>query len=123
MKSLLMMCVLFSGACGHAGNKPKRNKNIPAAAQWYGGADGGVWMVVDSSKVLFSYEIAIYNEDTGGLLKKGIYRFSAACQEERIPVIKIKAMIDGYDGHRIFLDKIKAGRACVLEPVVDKDCE
>ncbi len=110
-----IIVVMFVTMCNVATKPPERKSNIPSEAQWYGGKDGGVWIVVSSSHRPNSFNVVVYNENNGNVIVKGLYRASAECSNGNLTVEEVRKYINAFDGEKILLQKIKQDRYCTLE--------
>jgi hypothetical protein len=70
IRALFLLGVAFLYAC--SSYQHERPKSVPSAAQWLGGADGGVWIkCLQQNASLLKCEI--FDGDTGRILQSGTY--------------------------------------------------
>ncbi|WP_100759710.1 hypothetical protein [Leptospira wolffii] len=94
--------------------EPTRLDAIPADAIWYGGSDGGCWITVGNAKLMNQYKITVYDENSGEIWEKGVFKFNRKCSMSKMNKVDILSLISGFDGHRILL-KHKREKDCYLE--------
>jgi hypothetical protein len=70
---LLFMAALWLG-CGMSATQPTRPKNVPPAAIWAGGPDGGNWFWCDFVLDRSWNKCSVYADVTGALLEKGQFQ-------------------------------------------------
>lgn len=68
-KILFIACYLILSACDkEAQVEPEKHPNIPNAAFWQGGPDGGAWYNCKHNKKEFEYKCSIYSDITGEII-------------------------------------------------------
>jgi hypothetical protein len=114
MQHILFLILLFLlVSCESKVKVPSKVAGIPEQAIWFGGLDGGQWILYekyDSSQ--FRYKCNIYNDYTGDLTATGDFilrkyewnnnlkEFSYSLLGKELDSLKFS----GYDGVSIFLD-------------------
>lgn len=114
--SLFFSIFLFT-MCKQDIKPPKRVKNIPNEARWYGGADGGCWIKIDSTKAVNEYRVTVYFEGDGSIWSNGLYNLCEKCESKNLTIEEIKNLIDGFDGESIILNVIHNKKYCSLNKV------
>jgi len=97
-------------------NAPERLSNIPADAKWAGGHDGGNWFQVLKASENNSFEIKIYNDNTGEVEASSSFVLNPDCVLLKIDSMTLIRSISGFDGSRILLTIPEEGRKCFLTP-------
>lgn len=114
----LALLVQLSACSQQAAVAPARPSNVPREATWAGGVDGGNWFLCRPLKRAWNFSCAIYNDDNGSLVHKGIYVLRSVYWNDakKVPVIQsIKSRtlaFDDYDG-----DDINLMNSLLLVPV------
>lgn len=107
--------MLFITMCNVATKPPKRKSNVPNEAQWYGGKDGGAWILINSTDFSNQYEVVVYFDSDGSIWSNGLYKVCRYCQEDSMKVEEIRNNISTFDGESVILKTIKKGKYCTLE--------
>lgn len=113
---VLITLVLFV-MCNSKTKAPERHANVPMEAIWYGGSDGGNWIIVDESTTNNHFKLRIYNDFTGELNRDEIFILNKACSELKFDADSICKYINAYDGERLILSVIREGKHCYLTPL------
>lgn len=73
MKALLLICSFFlwAGCNDKSVVPPSKPANVPAAAVWVGGPDGGVYVDLEPMKEERYYFASIYTDKTGVIWYRG----------------------------------------------------
>jgi hypothetical protein len=110
------ICMFFLSACKLGNFPPERKDNIPEESRWYGGSDGGVWILISSANFPNQYKVVVYFEN-GSIWSNGLYQVCKYCQTDSMNIEEIKNNIEAFDGEAIILRTIKQGKYCTLLPV------
>jgi hypothetical protein len=97
--SFFACMLLFLSGCNGTDKTSKVNKpvNVPNAAFWVGGADGGVF--VDMEKENLDFSGSIFAEVTGAVLYQGKFTYTGKTEFE----YKKPSSYSGWDGQTLYL--------------------
>lgn len=120
MKIVYLLLVVFISflftMCRTSTKSSPKPSSIPPEAVWYGGQDGGHWMVVKKGNDKNAFYISIYNDFTGEIEKETLFSLSKSCCDLGFNIDSIYKHINAYDGERVLLSIIKEGKSCYLKP-------
>lgn len=100
MKQIITcIIILFLFACEPTTDfKPQhRPEQVPTAALWVGGADGGVY--VDISRDAGNYSGTVYTDSTGDIWYSGNFSYSGKTEFD----VNAAASYTGWDGELLYL--------------------
>jgi|RhiMethySRZTD1v2_1073278.scaffolds.fasta_scaffold04614_6 hypothetical protein len=102
LKLLAILALISSTFCTNKRASPPRPAQVPLAAIWSGGAEGGAWYDCTVDRKDGINVCAVYSESDGKLSFKASYRLknvnrAASAEELKDPVI------DVLNGHCIYL--------------------
>lgn len=83
---------------------PERILGIPETAQWHGGADGGVWINIDTTSVVNQFRVQCYFEN-GELWEKGVFVLDSLDKIQVFSIQELHGKISTYDGCRILFTR------------------
>lgn len=75
----------------------QRPEQVPTAALWVGGADGGVY--VDISRDAGNYSGTVYTDSTGDIWYSGSFTYSGTAEFD----VKAAESYTGWDGEMLYL--------------------
>lgn len=93
---ILYVLVLLIIAC-NAQQPPQRLSNIQKAAKWYGGRDGGCWILVQRTDTINLFIITAYFDNSGEIWEKGSYTIEPKVNHV-IVADSLMNYIEGFDG-------------------------
>jgi hypothetical protein len=115
---LIIVAIAYFVFFDHKKNyAPKRLSTIPKSATWFGGPDGGSWILLKKIMPGKVFEINIYNEDTGLQESNTDFKLSPNCNLEELDSVTILKNIEAYDGKDIILKINADGKHCFLTPL------
>ena len=89
----------------------ERPKNLSENAEWIGGVDGGVWVILNQSSGPGDLSFAVYDEK-GRLWVNNYFRSKCNFKKEK----KLAEQIEAFDGVNFLLkEKDANGRNCYLK--------
>lgn len=91
--------------------------NVPDAAVWIGGCDGGVWIELVEVKH-DTVRLRIYRDSNGELVLDSNFH-SSTCQNTQVTKMNWNKIITSYDGESLNINGTNAagGIGCQLEPI------
>jgi hypothetical protein len=98
---LITALAVFAVGCSEPAS-PARPSNVPATAQWYGGADGGAWIDVSPAGSDSLFDLTIYTAHTGEVWTYCELSTFSRC---RLTENDIRESITAFDGSRILFDE------------------
>jgi hypothetical protein len=114
MKQIIVFIIsLCFISCNSEVKPPVKVSGIPEDAVWFGGVDGGQWILCEKiDTTMFRYRCKIYNEKTGRLITFGEFVLRKSNWDELLNESKYSILneeIDtlnfaAYDGIKIYLD-------------------
>ena len=119
ISSICMVVALLFGCSHNQVKAPKRPENVPEAAEWYGGTDGGAWSVVRKVPSEHHFNLEVYSDHNGLVWAKGVFKLNPECSNEKVYTVdEIRNSISAWTGETMLL-KIKGSsdRLCSLVPV------
>lgn len=93
IKFLLFLLIL---GCS-AQQPPDKLPNIPEGAKWYGGSEGGCWLLVEKTDSVNIFDITIYFDNTGEIWEKGNYKIVPKINTS-VVTDSLTKYIEGFDG-------------------------
>lgn len=114
---LIGIAIYFLVITNNSATAPERHSSIPQEAIWYGGPDGGTWVIVNEGDSINTFKIKVYNESNGSLWADGVFTISENCSDTVLRVEDVRKLIEGFDGKNLILSEIKQAKHCTLVPV------
>lgn len=96
--SLILIVYLLVGCFNRQVKPPEKVSGIPEKAIWYGGADGGCWILIDSTPIRNQYNAECYFDSSGELWDKGVYEIDTLITKRTFTVKELTDSISGYFG-------------------------
>lgn len=115
-----ILVILFCFGCSNGNKKPpEKPKNVPQAAKWHGGADGGAWYIVKKSDTPNHFDLEVYNDYNGSVWAKGEFMLNSDCNADKIyTVSEIENSINAWTGETVILSFQNDNKLhCSLVPV------
>jgi hypothetical protein len=95
---------------------PKRLSTIPVQATWVGGVDGGNWYQITRVLRPNTFQIRIYNENSGQVETDTSFALNFECSLVHLDSLSLLKNIEGYDGEKVLLNLSENGNKCFLVP-------
>lgn len=114
---LIGLAIYFLMITSDNATAPERHSSIPNEAIWYGGSDGGSWVIVNEGDSTNTFKIKVYNESNGSLWTDGVFTISENCSNTILSVEDVRRSINGFDGKNLILSEIKLAEHCTLVPL------
>jgi hypothetical protein len=96
---------------------PERNPLVPKDALWYGGQEGGSWIVVNPGSKPNVFSMKAYDR-SGGLSVAGDFKVDENCANTILSVEEVRKLLNAYNGRKFFLITIGSdNKNCKLIPV------
>ena len=71
--AFILSLFLWTGCIHRKVEAPPRPSNVPQEAQWYGGADGGCWIIIHDTDTVNRFHVRCFFDGSGNLREEGIY--------------------------------------------------
>lgn len=113
----LLLIIIWSGLFMLSCSEKERQKpdNVPEQAQWVGGIDGGVWILIDVKVSELEYNMSVWFE-SGKEWESGIYILMCECREIDYSIENIYEMARSYTANMLRLKKsCDDGTRCYLK--------
>ena len=94
---------LWTGCIHRKVEAPPRPSNVPQEAQWYGGADGGCWIIIHDTDTVNRFHVRCFFDSDGELREEGIYEVDTTVTKKTYTAEELRKVILGYTGGDIVL--------------------
>lgn len=122
---LILTVCLFVGCFNRPVKPPEKLSGIPEKAKWYGGADGGCWILINNTPIKNQYYIECYFDGTGELWEKDVYELDTLITGKTFTAKELADSIAGYSGSDfVFTTIIRNGeniRLHRIQSVIEKN--
>lgn len=117
----VVLLSLIIGCTNKAEGIPERPSGVPLAAHWVGGVDGGAWILVGSHDIKNHFTVEIYNDYSGSVWAKGVYRLDPGCVSDTVLVAsEVQRSITAWTGQSLLLQMVDdSNRYCSLIPALN----
>ena len=96
--AFILSLFLWTGCIHRKVEAPSRPSNVPQEAQWYGGADGGCWIIIHDTDTVNRFHVRCFFDGSGNLWEEGIYEVDTTVTKRTYTAEELRKVIIGYTG-------------------------